>query len=133
MIAPFPYFGGKSKVADPVWRAFGTVSNYVEPFFGSGAVLLARPMPINGPETINDFDGMVANFWRALQADPEAVADWARCRASLCSWGIGFSPRFCAFVVQGCWLAGPGADWAVCISGGCCIAGPATCTHFAHF
>ena len=30
-------------------------------------------------ETINDFDGMVANFWRAIAADPEAVAhhaDW---------------------------------------------------------
>ncbi len=77
MIAPFPYFGGKSKVVDPVWRAFGAVSNYVEPFFGSGAVMLSRPTPINGPETINDMDGMVANFWRALQADPEAVADWA--------------------------------------------------------
>lgn len=30
-------------------------------------------------ETINDFDGMVANFWRAIAHDPEAVAhhaDW---------------------------------------------------------
>jgi len=75
--APFPYFGGKSKIADPVWCAFGAVNNYVEPFFGSGAVLLSRPEPVRGPETINDADGMVANFWRALQADTEAVADWA--------------------------------------------------------
>lgn len=40
--APFPYFGGKSKVAPLIWERFGVVSNYVEPFFGSGAVLLAR-------------------------------------------------------------------------------------------
>ena len=37
---PFPWFGGKRKVAAEVWSRFGTVANYVEPFFGSGAVLL---------------------------------------------------------------------------------------------
>jgi DNA adenine methylase len=73
--APFPWFGGKSRVADLVWDRFGNVPNYVEPFFGSGAVLLARPHAA-GIETINDLDCMVANFWRALQADPEGVARW---------------------------------------------------------
>lgn len=29
--APFPWFGGKSRVADVVWRRFGDVPNYVEP------------------------------------------------------------------------------------------------------
>ena len=38
--APFPWFGGKSRVAPLVWDRFGDVPNYVEPFFGSGAVLL---------------------------------------------------------------------------------------------
>ena len=73
MIAPFPWFGGKSRVADIVWDRFGDVANYVEPFFGSGAVLLSRPH-VPAIETINDLDCMVANFWRALQHDPEAVA-----------------------------------------------------------
>ena len=41
--APFPWFGGKSRVSDLVWDQFGDVPNYVEPFFGSGAVLLRRP------------------------------------------------------------------------------------------
>lgn len=72
--APFPWFGGKRKVAAEVWRRFGRVENYVEPFFGSGAVLLGRPQPITGNETINDADGLVANFWRAVARDPEAVA-----------------------------------------------------------
>jgi hypothetical protein len=77
--APFPYFGGKSKVASLVWERFGEVRNYVEPFFGSGAMLLGRPLPFDGTETVNDFDGLLANFWRALQSDPDAVAhhaDW---------------------------------------------------------
>jgi len=77
--APFPWFGGKSRVADLVWDRFGNVPNLVEPFFGSGAILLGRPpkyMP-PGIETVNDLDCMVANFWRALQNDPDAVADAA--------------------------------------------------------
>jgi len=74
--APFPWFGGKSRCAPQVWERFGNAPNYVEPFFGSGAVLLGRP---NTPkiETVNDLDCMVANFWRALQADSAAVAYYA--------------------------------------------------------
>jgi len=40
--APFPYFGGKSKIAHIVWQALGQPPVYIEPFFGSGAVLLSR-------------------------------------------------------------------------------------------
>jgi hypothetical protein len=75
--APFPWFGGKSRVAPQVWRAFGQVQNYVEPFAGSLAVLLGRPEPWLGSETVNDRDGFICNFWRALQAAPDAVAKWA--------------------------------------------------------
>lgn len=78
--APFPYFGGKSRVASVVWRALGDVRNYIEPFAGSLAVLLGRPDTHTGSiETVNDLDGMVANFWRATAHDPDAVAhhaDW---------------------------------------------------------
>ncbi len=74
--APFPWFGGKSRVADLVWDRFGNVPNYVEPFFGSGAVLLARPHT-PGIETINDMDCLVANFWRAVQHNPGGVAEHA--------------------------------------------------------
>ena len=76
---PFPWFGGKRRVASLVWQRFGDVQNYVEPFAGSLAVLLGRPQPFRGSETVNDRDGFVANFWRALQADPDglaAAADW---------------------------------------------------------
>ena len=74
--APFPYFGGKSFVAGAVWERFGNTPNFIEPFFGSGAVLLGRPGK-PGTETINDRDGMVSNFFRSLQSDPDAVAKYA--------------------------------------------------------
>jgi DNA adenine methylase len=77
--APFPYFGGKSRVAAEIWRRLGQPTSYVEPFVGSAAVLLARPDPDPAAhvETVNDADGLLANFWRALQYDPEVVAYYA--------------------------------------------------------
>lgn len=74
--APFPYFGGKSKAAPLVWERFGDVLNYVEPFCGSAAMLLAAPEG-KRVETINDADGFVVNFWRAVQHDADAVTYWA--------------------------------------------------------
>jgi site-specific DNA-adenine methylase len=74
--APFPYFGGKSRVSAEVWSRFGRVDSYVEPFFGSGAVLLGRPSP-SGVETVNDLDGLLSNFWRAVRHSPDAVAEFA--------------------------------------------------------
>jgi len=76
LTAPFPWFGGKSAISDVVWKRLGNVTNYVEPFFGSGAVLLARPQ-VGKTETINDKDHFVANFWRAVQRNPDAVAHYA--------------------------------------------------------
>ena len=65
--APFPYFGGKSKAAPLVWERFGDVANYVEPFAGSLAVLLSRPSDhTHAKERVNDKDGYISNFWRAL-------------------------------------------------------------------
>ena len=77
--APFPAFGGKSKVAAEVWQRLGNIRNYCEPFAFSAAVLLGRPDGAGPIETINDLNSYVANFWRAVRADPEAVAahaDW---------------------------------------------------------
>jgi DNA adenine methylase len=74
---PFPYFGGKSSIADKVWTALGDVMNYVEPFCGSCAVLMLRPGGAGHIETVNDADGLLANFWRALQHDSDAVAEAA--------------------------------------------------------
>jgi len=79
LTAPLPYFGSKRRVADTVWERLGDVDHYIEPFCGSAAVLLARPggRP-DSPETINDVDGFVTNFWRAVQSAPDEVAE--RCK-----------------------------------------------------
>ena len=77
--APFPYFGGKSRVSGLVWDAMGEVDGWLEPFGGSLAITLGNPHPhLLKQETVADLDGFVANFWRAVKADPEAVAEcWA--------------------------------------------------------
>jgi DNA adenine methylase len=85
--APFPWFGGKSRVASLVWDRFGDVPNYVEPFAGSLAVLLGRPGwnmaagewrdSRSRTETVNDLDCYLANFWRATALAPDEVARWA--------------------------------------------------------
>jgi site-specific DNA-adenine methylase len=63
-----------------VWQRWGNPTWYYEPFCGSAAVLLARPHP-GKHETIGYVDGLVTNFFRAVQVAPDAVAeaaDWPR-------------------------------------------------------
>ena len=122
MKAPFPWFGGKSRCAAQVWQALGDVGNYVEPFAGSLAVLLARPTPPD-VETVNDADCYLANFWRSVQQDPEhvaAYADWPANEADLHArhaWLIEQSnfrermksdPDFYDAKIAGWWL------WGIC-------------------
>lgn len=85
--APYPYFGGKSRIAADVWARLGDPPNLVDPFFGSNAFLLARPHwdwergdwqdGQRRTETVNDASGYLANLWRSLKHDPEATAEWA--------------------------------------------------------
>lgn len=140
--APFPYFGGKSRVAAEVWERFGDVANYVEPFFGSGAVLLGRP---TAPkiETVNDLDCFVSNFWRALAADPEGVAfhaDWPVNEADLHArhrWLVALpdfrermrtEPDYHDVKVAGWWV------WGLCqwIGSGWCTAAAASWAQLPH-
>ena len=74
--APFPWFGGKARIAPLVWQALGNVPHYVEPFAGSLATLLARPHP-GQVERVCDRDGLICNFWRAVRESPDEVAEWA--------------------------------------------------------
>lgn len=133
----FPYFGGKSPVADIVWRALGDVPNYVEPFFGSGAVLFLRPGGPGHIETVNDADGLVANFWRAVQQRPDEAAFYADNPVNECDlharhlWLIGNRERiterlmgdadFCDPKAAGWWAWGMSC-WIG--SGWCSGAGP---------
>lgn len=74
---PFIWFGGKGAVVDVIWSALGNPPNYCEPFFGTGVVLLNRPGGAGKIETVNDLDCDVANAHRAMQAEPDVVAEWA--------------------------------------------------------
>ena len=136
--APFPWFGGKRKVAHEVWAAFGDVDNYVEPFVGSAAVLLGRPASHKGHiETINDADGFVANFWRSVSHDPEGTAHhanwpvneidltarhaWLVAHRSEITSRLEADPDFYDVKVAGWWV------WGVCAwigSGWCSGDGP---------
>ena len=81
--APFTYFGGKGTIASVVWEYLGDVKQYIEPFFGSGAVLLKRPPTKLDKiyEIVNDKDGFVANVWRSIIFNPSEVVKW-------CAWPI---------------------------------------------
>lgn len=98
MKAPFPWFGGKRRVAPDVWAALGDVDHYVEPFAGSLAVLLERPTEPR-TETVNDADAYVCNVWRAITADPDAVADAA-------DWPVNETDLFARHL----WLVNEGRD-----------------------
>lgn len=74
--SPYPYFGGKARVANVIWQGLGEIANYVEPFGGSLAVLLANPK-ISKIETVNDINHFISNFWRAVSQEPEEVAKFA--------------------------------------------------------
>ena len=75
LAAPFPYFGGKRRAAPMIWDALGDPGGYVEPFAGSAAALLARPVVIGKRvETLNDADGWLVNAWRSIQLSPDEVA-----------------------------------------------------------
>ena len=73
LLSPFPYFGGKRTVAADVWVRLGSPTQYIEPFCGSAAVLLAAPRPA-ALEVVCDGSGFIANFWRAVKHQPGAVA-----------------------------------------------------------
>lgn len=66
------YPGGKWNIAARIVDLIPKHHSYVEPFFGSGAVLFNKaPSDI---ETVNDLDSDVVNLFRCIQKDPERLA-----------------------------------------------------------
>jgi hypothetical protein len=140
LVAPFSYFGGKSKIASIIWQALGDVPNFVDPFCGSNSVLFARPDEHewwDRIETVNDIDGMLCNLWRAIKAAPDEVARWADWPIHECdlharhAWllqrkpeiqeRLEGDPEWFDLKAAGWWL------WGICIwigSGWCSSKGP---------
>lgn len=69
-IAKYP--GSKWSLAKWIIRFFPEHHSYLEPFFGSGAVLFNKPR--SNIETVNDLDGNVVNLFECIKRDPERLA-----------------------------------------------------------
>lgn len=66
------YYGGKQRIASKIIKYIPKHTVYVEPFFGGGAVMFAKPYPkiTNGDhyrEIINDKDELLINLYRVCQ------------------------------------------------------------------
>lgn len=121
----FPWFGGKSRIADKVWVRLGNPDLYIEPFAGSLAVMLANPNWETTDEIVNDMDGMVVNAWRSIQWNPDETRDYARwpvteldmhARSSYCESRRGdlesllrSDPEYYDTKIAGWWLWGTSA------------------------
>lgn len=70
------YPGSKWSMADWIIEHMPEHETYLEPFFGSGAVLFNKaPSKI---ETVNDLDGQVVNLFRVIRDRPEELAEKIR-------------------------------------------------------
>lgn len=66
------YPGSKWNIASRLVELIPEHHSYVEPFFGSGAVLFNKS--VSDIETINDLDSDVINLFRCIQKDSECLA-----------------------------------------------------------
>lgn len=66
------YPGSKWSIAKWIISFFPEHHSYLEPYFGSGAVLFNKPR--SNIETVNDLDGEVVNLFEWIKRDPERLA-----------------------------------------------------------
>lgn len=66
------YPGSKWNLANTIVSMIPEHHSYVEPFFGSGAVLFTKPQ--SHIETINDLDNDVVNLFKTIREHPEELA-----------------------------------------------------------
>ena len=66
------YPGSKWNIASSIVSRIPEHHSYVEPFFGSGAVLFNKP--VSDIETVNDLDSDVSNLFLCIRQDSERLA-----------------------------------------------------------
>lgn len=71
MRAPFAYYGGKIGMAATIVDLLPPHRVYMEPYFGSGAVLFAKPP--SAFEIVNDLDHALVAFFRVLREQPDEL------------------------------------------------------------
>ena len=65
---PFPWIGSKEKIAPYILQLFPPkLTQYVEPFGGSGAVLLALPQDPSRLDIYNDLDAELVNLYSCIK------------------------------------------------------------------
>lgn len=74
MKAIVKYPGSKWSLAKWIIDFFPEHHSYLEPFFGSGAVLFNKLR--SHIETVNDLDGNVVNLFECIRTDPEKLAHY---------------------------------------------------------
>lgn len=67
------YPGAKWGMAKQIASMMPPHRSYLEPFFGSGAVLFNKPP--SAIETVNDIDGDITNFFKVVRECPEELAE----------------------------------------------------------
>lgn len=72
MRTPLTYYGGKQALARQIVPLMPAHRVYLEPFAGGAAVLFAKPRAER--ETLNDLDGQIMRFWRAVRDRPDDLA-----------------------------------------------------------
>lgn len=84
MIGPFPYIGGKRRVADKIIKRFPPHKTYVEAFAGGAQVFFhKKPSEV---EVLNDLDGEIVNFFRCCQLHDEELLRYLRFVVASRAW-----------------------------------------------
>lgn len=84
MAGPFPYIGGKNRLAKQIIQIFPKHKTYVEAFAGGARVLFSKePSPV---EVLNDLDGEIVNFFRVCQLHYEELLRYLRFMLASRKW-----------------------------------------------
>jgi DNA adenine methylase len=68
---PITWYGGKQMMLKHILPVIPEHTQYVEPFFGGGAVFFSKP-PVKA-EVINDLNKEAVNFYRTVKVDSKAL------------------------------------------------------------
>jgi DNA adenine methylase len=111
MRTPFPYFGGKRRIAPEIWQRLGDPAYYFEPFAGALGVLLGRPT-VGKHEYVGDTCCLITNFlraakygdyrelatlanWPTSQLDLEARTKWLQKQRQRLHRHLTHDPKWC--------------------------------------
>jgi len=84
MVGPFPYIGGKNRLAKQIVEIFPQHKTYVEAFAGGARVLFHKEAsPV---EVLNDLDGEIVNFFRVCQSHYEELLRYLRFMLASRKW-----------------------------------------------